>query len=202
MMGEITWNRQVSRIVYAHCVSCHRENGTAFSLVEYAEARPVADAIKRAVLSRRMPPWGAVKGFGEFREDGGLSESQIETIVDWVETGTARGNNPRALPELPPAPQPITPFAPPPDAVVVNGNLVLDRPLEVAGLYVRTIGTTASFPIVAVLPGGDITPLLWLYEYRNEYAHPFWLRNALVLPSGTEIRGVPIGAELLLLPAP
>ena len=34
VMGAIPRNRQVSRIVYAHCVSCHREGGTSLSLLE------------------------------------------------------------------------------------------------------------------------------------------------------------------------
>ena len=37
-------------------------------------------AIKNAVLSRRMPPWGAVKGFGEFRNDHGLTQEQVELV--------------------------------------------------------------------------------------------------------------------------
>jgi hypothetical protein len=60
MMGQITWNRQISRIVYDRCVGCHRDGGTSFSLLEYAEARQAAEAIKRTVLARSMPPWGAV----------------------------------------------------------------------------------------------------------------------------------------------
>lgn len=41
---------------------------------------------------------------------------------------------------------------------------------------------------------------MWLYEYREEYAHPLWLKNALVLPAGTVIRGVPEDASVLLIP--
>ncbi len=37
--------------------------------------------IKEAVLSRRMPPWGAVKGFGHFRNDQSLSQDQIELVT-------------------------------------------------------------------------------------------------------------------------
>ena len=65
--APITWNREISRIVYERCASCHREGGTSFSLMTYQEAQPQAPAIKDAVLSRRMPPWGAVKGFGASR---------------------------------------------------------------------------------------------------------------------------------------
>src|SRR4051812_28761112 len=80
---SITWNREMSRIVFDRCASCHREGGTSFSLMTYQDAQPRATAIKEAVLSRRMPPWGAVKGFGEFRNDSGLTQEQIELVAAW-----------------------------------------------------------------------------------------------------------------------
>jgi hypothetical protein len=200
MMGAITWNRQVSRIVYARCVGCHRDGGSAFSLLEYGEARGAAEAIKQAVLSRSMPPWGAVKGFGTLRDEQGLDQAQIEMIVDWADTGTARGNNPRALPERPrPVDRPA--FEPPRNAVPVSGDLTLDRPLRLAGLYPRDVAPSASLQIVAAMPDGRVAPLVWLYGYRQEYAHAFWLENTLELPAGTVIRGVPAGASVLLIPA-
>lgn len=66
----------------------------------YAEAHPWAVAIKEEVLARRMPPWGAVKGFGEFRDDGGLTQEQIEWIADWVVGGAPEGD-PALLPKAP-----------------------------------------------------------------------------------------------------
>src|SRR5437773_2744512 len=78
----ITFSREISRLVYSRCGSCHHEGGSAFSLMTYAEARPWAKAIKEEVLERRMPPWGAVKGFGEFRDDQGLTQEQIELLAD------------------------------------------------------------------------------------------------------------------------
>src|SRR5262245_22819009 len=50
------------------------------------DVQPRAAEVKAAVLSRRMPPWGAVKGFGEFRNDQGLTQEQIGLITDWIET--------------------------------------------------------------------------------------------------------------------
>jgi len=55
--------------------------------------------------------------------------------------------------------------------------------------------------ILAKLPDGSIEPLVWLYEYKNEYKHAFLLRTPLTLPAGTIIRGVPSGASIILLPA-
>ena len=85
--GAVTWNREISRVVFDKCGSCHRPDGTAFSLMTYADAQPRANEIKDAVLARRMPPWGGVKGFGQFRNDSSLSQEQIELITKWVDGG-------------------------------------------------------------------------------------------------------------------
>src|SRR5580692_1453047 len=87
----ITWDREISRIIYERCASCHHDGGQAFSLMNYGEARPWAVAIKEEVLSRRMPPWGAVKGFGDFRNDQALTPEQFELITSWVEGGVPEG---------------------------------------------------------------------------------------------------------------
>src|SRR5690349_3846066 len=94
----ITFSREVSRVLYSHCVECHHQGGMAFSLATYQEARPWAKAIQEEVLQRRMPPWGAVKGFGEFRNDRALSQEQLEMIGDWAEGGAPEGD-PKYLPK-------------------------------------------------------------------------------------------------------
>src|SRR5262249_11162467 len=86
-VNPITWNREISRIFFARCASCHHSGGTAFSMMTYPEAQPHATAIKESVLARRMPPWGAVKGFGEFRNDQGLSPEELDLIANWVDGG-------------------------------------------------------------------------------------------------------------------
>src|SRR5262249_22722370 len=73
--NAITWNREISRVIYQRCASCHHEGGTAFSLMKYQEVQPRAAEIKQSVLSRQMPPWGAIKGFGDFRNDEGLTQA-------------------------------------------------------------------------------------------------------------------------------
>src|SRR5678815_1918081 len=87
---SITWSRDISRIVNSHCASCHHPGGSAFSLMTYSDARPWAVAIKEEILRRRMPPWGAIKGFGEFRNDQALNAEQIELITDWVQDDTPK----------------------------------------------------------------------------------------------------------------
>ena len=45
----ITWNREISRIFYERCVSCHRPGGTSFSLMTYQDVQPRAVDIRDAV---------------------------------------------------------------------------------------------------------------------------------------------------------
>src|SRR5215471_20491919 len=89
---KITWSRDISRIVNRNCASCHRPDGSSFSLMTYKEARPWAESFKQQVLERRMPPWNAVKGFGEFKNDRGLTQEDLEVIAEWVDGGAPEGN--------------------------------------------------------------------------------------------------------------
>src|SRR5262245_8576752 len=96
----LTWSREISRVVFAHCVACHRPEGRAFPLTTYEDARPWAKAIRDEVLNRRMPPWDAVKGVGTFRNDPSLSLPELDLIVRWVEGGAPEGK-PDYLPAKP-----------------------------------------------------------------------------------------------------
>jgi mono/diheme cytochrome c family protein len=196
---SITWNREISRTVFDRCAACHNEKGTAFSMLTYAEARPWAVAIKEEVLSRRMPPWGAVKGFGEFRNDQGLTQEQIELITAWVEGGVPEGD-PK---DLPPKPKLTKPASTPTkkNQIVITGEHTLRTPFKLAGLVPEKVPAGASMRILAKMPDGSIEPLVWLYEYKSEHKHAFLLRTPLTLPAGTIIRGVAPGASIILLPA-
>ncbi len=198
-MNAPTWNREISRLVYDRCASCHREEGAAFSLMTYRDAQPHAAAIKDAVLSRRMPPWGAVKGFGDFQNDRALAQHQIELVSEWVEGGAPRGNNPGVLPDPPQFDMPQPEPQPTGRRRVTRGTLTLDRPIVLDGLLPDSVPEGASMQIVAVLPDGRVDPLLWLYQYQSRHRHPFLLRRPLSLPAGTVIRGVtpPAGIQLL-----
>jgi hypothetical protein len=195
---SITWNREISRIVLDRCASCHNDKGTAFSLLTYAEARPWAVAIKEEVLSRRMPPWGAVKGFGEFRNDQALTQEQIGLITGWVEGGVPEGN-PKDLPPKPKLTRPESTSARR-NQIVVSGEYTLRMPFKLAGLMPEKVPVGASLRILAKLPDGSMEPLVWLYEYRAQHKHAFLLKTPLTLPAGTIIRGVPPDASIILLP--
>ena len=196
---KVTFDREIIRLFNTHCISCHREGGAAFSLETYKVARPWAKAIGEEVLQRRMPPWGAVKGFGDFRNDNGLTEEQLELIVDWEEGGAPEGEDK----DLPPPPklEPALTAAPhSPKEITVSGDFKLTRAFRLDGLMPKTVADGASIQITAEMPDGAIEPLLWLKNYKQMFGHPFLLRTPLELPPGTMIRGVPADASIDLLP--
>ena len=194
----LTWNRDISRVFYNRCAVCHRPDGSAFSLMTYPEVQPRLTEIKNAVLNRRMPPWGAVKGFGDFRNDQALTQEEIELISDWIDADAPKGNNPNLLPALPKFKKP-PPFEKPKGSLDATGALTLDRPFILDGLYPEKLPDGKAPRIVAEFPDSRIEPLLWLYEYNDSLPHPFLFRNPLELPAGTKIRGIPSDARVVLL---
>ena len=99
--GTPTFAKDVAPILYENCVSCHRPNHLApMSLITYDDTRPWARAVKAKVVAREMPPWGADSSVRAYRNDASLSESEIETIVAWVDGGAPKGEQ-ADLPTVP-----------------------------------------------------------------------------------------------------
>src|SRR5437016_11986071 len=89
----VTFNKDVLPILQKNCQTCHRPGQIApMSLVGYKEARPWAKAMKAAVVSRKMPPWFADPQYGHFTNDRSLNQSDINTIVKWVDSGAVEGD--------------------------------------------------------------------------------------------------------------
>ena len=92
---EVTFTKDVAPILQRSCQSCHRPDNIApMPLLTYEQARPWAKSIKEKVLLRIMPPWYIDPNVGirKFKNDGGLSDQEIATIVKWVDAGAPRGN--------------------------------------------------------------------------------------------------------------
>jgi ribosomal protein S28E/S33 len=90
---KVRFNREVVRVLQRNCLGCHRTGGIAMSLETYEEARPWAKAIKEEILEKRMPPWHAVKGYGEFLNAPSLTQHEVDVIVNWVEGGAPKGDD-------------------------------------------------------------------------------------------------------------
>lgn len=88
---NLTFTRDIARIFDRRCTGCHGTSAE-IPLATYEQARPWAVAIKEQVLSRAMPPWGAVKGFGNFKPDHALTQEEILIIAAWVIGGAPQGD--------------------------------------------------------------------------------------------------------------
>ena len=191
---KITFSKEISRIVYKRCATCHHEGGAAFSLTTYDEARPRAKAIKEEVLERRMPPWEAVKGFGEFREDRGLTQEELETISAWVEGGAPEGE-PKYLPARPKLVDWQDPAAPKGSSeVILADGAKLGSASKVVAIRTKDLKAGASVQIVAVRPDSSVEPLLWIYKYNPAFHRTYYYVDSIALPAGTKIEMSPAGA--------
>jgi hypothetical protein len=92
---EITFAKHVAPIIQQKCQTCHRPNSIApMSLLTYDNVREYADEIRDRVSERVMPPWHIDRAVGihDCKNDRGLTEEQIATIVRWLDSGMPLGN--------------------------------------------------------------------------------------------------------------
>src|SRR5712691_6151846 len=92
---QVTFTRDVAPIMQRACQNCHRLDSMApMSFLTYEDVRPWARAIKQKVTAREMPPWFIDRtiGISKFKDDISLSDSDIETLVAWVDGGSVKGN--------------------------------------------------------------------------------------------------------------
>ena len=89
----VTFNKDVAPILQQHCQSCHRAGGIApMALMTYENARPWAKAIRARVVKGQMPPWFANPGFAPLRNAPQITDTDIRTLVSWVDSGAVEGN--------------------------------------------------------------------------------------------------------------
>jgi hypothetical protein len=181
---KLTYTRDISRIFARRCIACHGER-SSIPLTSYQAVRPWAVGIKEQVLARSMPPWGAVKGFGDLSPDDGLTQEEILIIAAWVVGGAPQGDA-AFLPRAENAPLPATPEQMT-DALLVSTRTVLKKTLRTAGIKPQPERLVDSAKITARLPDGRVEPLLWLYRYDPSWDRVFRFRKQVILPRGTTV---------------
>ena len=91
---SVTFNKEVIRILQRSCLGCHSNHSLInIPLTSFEQARPWAKAIKEEVLEKRMPPFQAVRGYGDFHNGYLLPHRDVELIVSWVEGGAPKGED-------------------------------------------------------------------------------------------------------------
>ena len=175
---KVTWDREIAPLVQARCVSCHSSAGKApMPLTTYEEVRPWARAIREEVLTRRMPKWHVVRGYGDFSNDPSLSAFEIALITAWVDGGAPKslaGKPAAAVPSGRGQPSPAVPAT---RAVTAD----CDRQPALAG---RLLGLRAdlaagqSVQVTASIAGAE-EPLLWIRDFEPGFASTYWLRTPI-----------------------
>jgi mono/diheme cytochrome c family protein len=157
-----TFNKGVAPILFKHCANCHRPGqiGASISLLSYDTARPFAEAIKKTVLQREMPPWPAdPKRSAKFRNDPTLTQHEIDTLVAWVNAGAPKGND-ADLPPLPSFPEGwLHPKGLAPDLILSSSDVQLPAQGEIPYLrFLTKVPFSEDKWIVAmqVLPGNPV----------------------------------------------
>lgn len=147
---DVTFNKDIAPIVFAHCSICHRpgESGP-FALLSFRDVEKRARQIAQVTRSRYMPPWLPAGARGEFVGDRRLTGEQVELFARWFQAGAPEGA-PSQLPPLPRfvggwqlgkpdlvvrMPRPFTLAA---DGRDVYRNFVIPVPLKVPR-YVRAV---------------------------------------------------------------
>src|SRR5258708_9247536 len=91
--ANVTFNKDVLPVLQNRCQECHRPGEVApMSFLTFKDARGWAKAIKTAVLTKQMPPWFADPHYGKFSNDRSLTQSEIDTMVAWVDGGAKEGD--------------------------------------------------------------------------------------------------------------
>ncbi len=174
-VGEpVTYSRDVAPILQAKCQECHRPEGMApFSLSTYRDARSWSKMIAEVVETERMPPWYAVDGIGEWKNDRSLTPEEKATLLEWIASHGPRGRDE----ELPP---PRT-FASgwqlgPPD-------LVFEMPEAVS------IDATGVVPYVYRVTPNTFTEDVWISGVEIQPGNPKVVHHIglYLMPPGTHI---------------
>lgn len=98
---QVTFHKDVLPVLQRNCQSCHRPGEAApMSFLTYKETRPWAKAIKAAVAVKKMPPWFADPNHGKFQNERRLSDSELQTLVAWADSGAPEGKASDAPPPV------------------------------------------------------------------------------------------------------
>jgi hypothetical protein len=177
---QVTFYKDVMPVLQKNCQTCHRPGEAApMAFLTYDETRPWAKAIKTAVVTKKMPPWYADPHFGSFSNDRTLAQSDMDTLVSWVDSG-AKAGNPKD------APQPI-------DWVegwrIGKPDMVLSMPvafdvpasgtIDYQYIIIPTGFTEDKYVQMAEARPGDRTVVHHIIAFIREPGNP-WLKDAKV----------------------
>src|ERR1051325_2982576 len=91
--ADVTYARDVSRIVQNRCQECHRPGQIGpMPLLTYDDVSNWALMIREVVADNRMPPWHADPKIGHFKNDRRLSSDERTKLLAWIDAGCPEGD--------------------------------------------------------------------------------------------------------------
>jgi mono/diheme cytochrome c family protein/peroxiredoxin len=100
---QVTYHRDVARILQQNCVQCHHDKGIApFALDDLADVTDRAKTIRRVIDDRVMPPWSAAPiADGQpnpWANDHSLSSRDKADLLAWINSKDRPLGNPADAP--------------------------------------------------------------------------------------------------------
>jgi mono/diheme cytochrome c family protein len=214
---EVTYFGEVSRVLQANCVTCHRQGGIApFGLESYEEAFRNRTLIADAVTAGRMPPWFASPDYGVWANDRSLSPESRALLLSWIAAGAPAGDPADAPPPLKIAEgwhigdpdlvlQMEEPFEIPAEGVIPYGNVVVTANFPedrwVRAVEIRPTAPAVTHHILSVLqPSGQEL----LAAHAGHVVNGIQSYFALMVPGSTGIdfgegraKRLPAGMDLV-----
>lgn len=98
---QVSYVNDVAPIIAENCASCHREGGIApFAMDSHAMVQGWSPMIREVIMTKRMPPGQLDGHVGEFINDMLLEDSEVQTLLAWIEEGSPKDGNSDPLGEL------------------------------------------------------------------------------------------------------
>jgi len=117
--------QDVYPIIAKNCIECHTSANaiSGRSLSSYDDVVASAPHLGHVVGAREMPPWGVdnAGACGEWRDPRWLSNTDVATILAWLEGGTPEGD-PDKRPQLSPKTAPLARLSGPPTRTLTFGG--------------------------------------------------------------------------------
>ncbi len=100
---QLTYHRDVARILQQNCVQCHHDKGIApFALDDFASVTDRAKTIRRVIEDRAMPPWSAAPipdgQPNPWANDHSLSTRDKADLLAWLSSKDRPLGNPADAP--------------------------------------------------------------------------------------------------------
>jgi len=101
----ISYVHDVAPVLQKSCVPCHSPGNIGpFAMSSYDRVRGKSSMIREVLLTQRMPPWHADPHHGTFVNKRQLTPEQAQTLVEWIDQGSPRGEGDDPLVAKAPAP--------------------------------------------------------------------------------------------------